>query len=115
MLREIETLLNKEVFLTASLSKQSRELYTQLISNLGKGEASCIALAKFTKGTVVTDDRAARQTCVDLELSYTGTLGILKACVPDGTILVEKADGLLEQMISQGFYSPVRRISDILP
>ena len=68
----------------------------------------------MSKAIVVTDDRAARQQCYNFNVPFTGTIGILKACVIDGTIKLNKADIYLGKMIKQGFYSPVRSISEIL-
>jgi len=39
---------------------------------------------------------------------------ILKAGVIDGTIPLNQADTVLDRMIKQGFYSPVRSISEII-
>jgi predicted nucleic acid-binding protein len=113
-LQKFETLLNNKSFMIVSLSDKARQTYSNLIAHSGKGEASCIAVAKASKGIVVTDDRAARQQCHHLHVLFTGTIGILKACVIDKTIRLNQADIYLDKMIKYGFYSPVRSISEIL-
>ena len=113
-LQKLETLFDNKSFMIASLSEKGRQLYSNMIAHLGKGEASCIAAAKVSKAIVVTDDRAARQQCHNLHVPFTGTIGILKACVIDGTIKLNQADIYLDKMIKHGFYSPVRSISEIL-
>jgi len=113
-LQKIETFLENKIFTLISLSDQARQLYPNLIVHLGKGEASCIAAAKISQGIVVTDDRSARQQCRHSHVSFTGTIGILKACVIDGTTNLNQADIYLGKMIKQGFYSPVRSISEII-
>jgi len=113
-LQNFETLIDGKIFMLISLSNQARKLYSKMITHLGKGEASCIAVAKELKGIVVTDDRVARQQCSHFNIPFTGTIGILKACVIDGTINISQADICINKMIEQGFYSPVRSISEII-
>lgn len=113
-LQKLEILISNETFALVSLSDQARQAYSGLIAHLGKGEASCIALAKVAEGIVVTDDRCAKQQCNHLHVLFTGTIGILKASVMDGAINLNQADVYLDMMIKQGFYSPVRSISEII-
>jgi len=88
--------------------------FTELICYLGKGESSCIAMAKQRKMTVVTDDKAARNTCRQLNVPVTGTIGILKSSCIDHQLSVQDADSILAKMIGNGYYAPVQRISDIV-
>ena len=89
-------------------------LFAELLRTLGAGEASCIALARHRGGVVVSDDRAARRRCSDLGVPVTGTIGILKALCVDRALCADDADAVLARMVEIGFYSPVRRISDLL-
>ena len=91
-----------------------RALFTELLRTLGAGEASCIALARHRDGVVATDDRAARRWCYELGIPVTGTIGILKALCVDRALSADDADAVLARMVEIGFYSPVRRISDLL-
>ncbi|MBW1803887.1 MAG: hypothetical protein JRJ85_24540 [Deltaproteobacteria bacterium] len=84
------------------------------ISHLGKGEASCIAVAREQKAVVATDDRTARKQCSLMKVRFTGTIGILKATLLKGQVTREQADNILLKMIQAGFYSPVRSIADII-
>jgi predicted nucleic acid-binding protein len=118
VLKRIEPLLNRKIFSLISLSEDGRRLYSSLIACLGRGEASCIAAANQTgqakiRKIVVTDDRAARKQCHQLHIPFTGTIGILKASVSEGRVSAVQADIYLDRMIRQGFYSPVRSISEI--
>jgi predicted nucleic acid-binding protein len=111
----IEVALEEERLGAAgNLTAEERRIYRELLRSLGPGEASCVAWAKARGGTVVTDDRAARGACGERDVLVTGTIGILKACVQDGTLEAEEADATLELMIDDGYYSPVRRVSDLL-
>ena len=77
-------------------------------------ESSTITYAHAHQHIVVSDDRAARQHCTNINLPVTGTIGILQACVQDQTLQLEEADSILAKMINKGFYSPVKSISHIL-
>lgn len=113
-LKKLEKLLSDKTLTPVSLSDQARQLYSALMIHLGRGEASCLAIAEVSNGIVVTDDRSARLQCNHSHIPFTGTIGILKACVKDGAIDLRQADMYLDKMIKQGFYSPVRSISGII-
>lgn len=102
------------VFTSTVMSAEERNTYARCIEQLGSGEASCLAVAASRACVVATDDRAARTACEAHDVRYTGTLGILKASCLDGQLSVQDADDLLATMVRQGFYSPIRRIRDIL-
>lgn len=112
-LETIRELIRNETFILRSLSTTEHERFLELIRHLGKGEASCIALAGKRNHVVMTDDRAARTQCFRIGILFSGTIGILKASWRDGQITLEQADSILHRMINRGFYSPVRNISDI--
>ena len=113
-LKPIDGLIKNNIFKLCTLTGKERELFSDLIKHLGKGEASCIAIAKEQSAIVVTDDRTARRQCSKMDISVTGTVGILKASLLDGTINRNQADDILKKMIKSGFYSPVRSINDIV-
>jgi len=115
-LMEIESGIQKGYF-TAERAlnlPDERNLYRSLLRVLSSGEASCLTCAISRGGMVVTDDRAARECCIEHGVSVTGTIGILKACCLDQTLKTADADLILTTMIEKGYLSPVRRISDIL-
>ena len=113
-LKQIDTHLNSKVFKLVSLSVAEHKYFLEMIRHLGKGEASCIAFAKERTAVVVTDDRATRKRCSIMEISFTGTIGILKSSFLDGHITLLQADDILSEMIQAGFYSPIRSISSIV-
>lgn len=67
-----------------------------LETQIGRGEASAIALAIEKRGCLlILDDYKARRLAAQLELSYTGTLGIIvaakqKGIVPSAKHLINK-------------------------
>lgn len=113
-LQLIEDAVLNGVFGTAKqyTSPGERNTYRALLRNLGSGEASCIAFAETNGGIVVTDDKTARDCCIERGVKYTGTIGILKACLADGAVSEDDANEILNKMIKAGYYSPIRRISD---
>jgi len=113
-LKQIDRLIDIETIKLVSISRQEHELFRQLSSHLGKGEASCIAYAKDRNVIVVTDDRSARKQCSQMNIPVTGTIGILKASVLDEHLDLDQADKVLSKMIDAGFYSPLRSMADII-
>ena len=114
-LRAIAECVRARRFRQTSLDWQERVVFGELLGHLGAGEASCIAVACYRHGVVVTDDRAARACCVDRKIRFTGTVGILKASCLDGQITADEADEMLSAMVEHGFSAPVSKIRDILP
>jgi predicted nucleic acid-binding protein len=112
-LRRIEKVIGENGFDLITLSAREHGFYVTLLDFLGKGEASCIAHARFSPCVVVSDDKACRRTCDLYKIKYTGTIGILRAACSERHISVEKADLILTSMIHAGFYSPVRKISEV--
>ena len=110
----IDKLIEDKIFKICNMSQKERRIYTDLNGQLGKGEASCIAVVKEQGLLVVTDDRAARRQCSQIGISITGTIGIIKASLRDGQITVDQANNILQKMTDFGFYSPVRKIDDLI-
>ena len=114
-LQKVEDAVAAGEFTSADmLSAEEREIYRGLLHVLSRGEAACISCAKSRDGLVVTDDMTARQCCIESGVAFTGTIGILKACVLDGSVPPQEADGILQAMVDAGFHSPVSRISSLL-
>ena len=114
-LREIESALTAAKLSSAPpLSAAERNTFRELLRILAPGEASCIACAQTRGGTVVTDDRIARQCCAERNVKFTGTIGILKACCLNRMLSLQEADVILQAMIDAGYFSPVRSISGII-
>lgn len=114
-LREVETAVTGGEFGDEEgFSAEERDVYLERLRTLSPGEASCISLAQTCGGVVATDDRTARNTCFNNGVPFTGTIGILKACVLDGTLSLQEADDVLRAMTGAGYHSPVRRISAVV-
>ncbi|MBN1129468.1 MAG: hypothetical protein JXA71_10805 [Chitinispirillaceae bacterium] len=113
-LREVEVLLKDNRFKLITLSKKEQTFYISLIDSLGRGEAPCIAHAQYANCIVASDDKAARKVCDRHKIPYTGTVGILIASCRESQITGDAADSILRKMVRAGFYSPIRRISDVV-
>ena len=96
------------------LTPGERRRYQELLTRLGPGEASLVAVAASRSGTIATDDRVARESCSAGGVSVTGTIGILLAATRDHQITAAEADQALLRMMESGFYSPVNSISQLL-
>jgi len=114
ILKQVDKLIDDKIFKLVSLSRLEHKDFLELIGHLGKGEASCIALAKEQTAVVITDDRTARMRCSLMKIPFTGTVGILKASLIDEQISLDQANESLCKMIEAGFYSPIRSIADIV-
>ncbi|MBN2420270.1 MAG: hypothetical protein JXL81_12850 [Deltaproteobacteria bacterium] len=112
--KTMDDLIERQVFALYSMSQKERQAYVDLNLQLGKGEASCIAVAREHGLIVVTDDRAARRRCSQVSVPVTGTIGIIKASLLDGQITVHQANDILKKMTDFGFYSPIRKIDDLI-
>ncbi len=96
------------------MTMPENQLFVDLLRTLSSGEATCVVLAGYRAGIGATDDRAARSSCAERGIPVTGTIGILKVLCVDRTITSEEAEAVLARMVDAGFYSPVRRVSDLL-
>jgi predicted nucleic acid-binding protein len=97
-----------------SMTDDERHAYRTLLKRLNEGEASCLIVASARGGRVLTDDRDARKIAMEMQISVSGTLGILVLLVDLGHISMQEADELLKLMIEKGYFSPIRSLVEIL-
>ena len=88
--------------------------FRQFVKYLGKGEASCFAVAVNRAYKIATDDKDARQWAVRLTIPHTGTLGILAMLVKQGTITLLEGNTWLRQMIERGYHSPIQKLDELV-
>lgn len=60
------------------------------------------------------DDAKARKTANELGVPISGTLGFLVQAVRTALLGSDEADALLDEMITRGFRSPRRSISELV-
>lgn len=97
-----------------ALTSAEDSRFHQLTAHLGKGEASCLAVAAQRNYKLATDDKDARQRAVRLNIPYTGTLGILAILVRTSQITLTDGNNFLKQMTDSGYYSPLTRLDKLL-
>ncbi len=88
--------------------------YQILKEIFGIGEASCIAVALERHITLATDDMKARKMLQQFGEVVTGTLGILVRFINDGTISIDEANAILNDMIQEDSFSPVKDLTELL-
>lgn len=97
------------------LDDQVVELIPELEFRLDPGEAQALAVASVHGGTLVSDDRAARESARSLDVSVTGSIGVLVTAVEDERIAKSDADRWLKQWVDETAYrAPSRELSDYL-
>jgi len=99
-------------FEVLKLGEEETELYNSLRVKLGKGEASCLAIAKNMK--FLTDDSDARKVANILGVPVSGTIGALVHCIRKNIISKEEGNQILREMIAKGFYSSISDLDEIV-
>ncbi|AIG98413.1 putative nucleic acid-binding protein [Archaeoglobus fulgidus DSM 8774] len=101
-------------FEVLKLREEETELYNSLRVKLGKGEASCLAIAKNCNMKFLTDDSDARKVANILGVPVSGTIGVLVRCIEKNIISKEEGNQILKEMIAKGFYSPISDLDEIV-
>ncbi len=101
-------------FEVLKLEGEEIELYNSLRAKLGKGEASCLAIAKSRNMKFLTDDSDARKAANILGVPVSGTIGVLVRCIERNIISKEEGNKILKEMIAKGFYSPISDLDEIV-
>ena len=96
------------------LTEEEAALAARLSTRLGNGERSCLAAAVYRQGLLASDDLDARRIARQQSVPLTGTIGILALCVRRGNLSLEKANGLLNEMIASGYYSPFDSLDQLI-
>jgi len=100
--------------LTTLQNADELRLFGELLGDLHHGEAACLAIAFQRKWIFLSDDRSARQVAIKLEVSVSGTLGVLLSLAKRGVLRCEDGDLVLQAMLLKGYYSPIRSLSELL-
>ena len=85
-----------------------------LREHLGRGEASCLAVAQERGYRLASDDKDARRVARQLGISLTGTIGVLAILVRQGLISLAEGDRFLHEMVAAGYRSPLTTLGDVL-
>jgi predicted nucleic acid-binding protein len=99
---------------TFGMTADELAIANALPGRLGAGERTCLAVALYRGGLLVTDDRDARTLAERKGLAVSGTLGVLLRAVRRGYLAHETANVLLEEMVAGGYRSPVASLDELL-
>ena len=97
-----------------SLNEEEIGILSTLPANLHEGEASCIAIARNRGWWFLSDDLAARTMALKYTIHLSGSVGCLVMIVEKSIASLNQANGLLQEMIRQGYCSPVSDITPLL-
>jgi len=97
-----------------TLTDQELAFADGLSLRLGAGERTCVAVAFHRQGLFASDDLDARRVAEGYGIPMTGTVGILVLCVRQHHLSQDRAEALLEDMVAQGYRSPVIGLGDLL-
>jgi predicted nucleic acid-binding protein len=102
------------IHLISMANEQELQLFGKLSSRLHRGEASCLAIAQQRHWSLLTDDRAARNEALNLDIRVSGTLGCLVLMVERDLYTLEQTNIWLTEMIRQGYWSPVTDLTGLI-
>lgn len=111
--RQVDELLARNDLALATLQgRDELERWATYTLRLDAGEAATLAAAAGRGWSIAVDERAARRIAArDLGTDrVTGTVGILRAAVAQDHITIDEGDQLLQLMIDDGYWSPVRSL-----
>lgn len=97
--------------LTSVSDQDEIDTFAALPRRLHRGEASCIAIARHRSWLFLTDDKAARGIAVDYRVRVSGSIGCLILAVEKRLLSADEANSLLQEMIAQGYRSPVNDLT----
>lgn len=102
-----------EWLLVTGLEGNEEDLYRKLKKQLHPGEASCLAIAINREWAFMTDDKDARKLADVYEVPLSGTIGSLYFSIDQKLISAKEANDLLQQMIENGYHSPVPKLKGL--
>lgn len=102
------------IFLTSVADEQEIRTFSDLPARLHYGETSSIAIAQHRDWLFLTDDLMARGHAVQSGIRISGSVGCLVLAVERGLCDQEQANGWLQQMMREGYHSPVSDLTALL-
>ena len=93
---------------------RERTLFLQLCTQLGAGEASCLAVAVVRGYSFLTDDMKARKVARTEGVTVSGSVGVLLELIRIHKLTLEEGNNILRTFIQHGYFSPVERLDEFL-
>jgi predicted nucleic acid-binding protein len=113
--QQVDELVGRDQLAAATLEgRDELERWATYTLRLDAGEAATLAAAAARGWSIAVDERAARRIAAqDIGTNrITGTVGILRAAVTENHLTIDEGDGLLQQMIDDGYWSPVQSLRE---
>lgn len=104
--RAINLIEEGEWLLVTELESRELEIYSELSSKMGIGEASCLAIALTRKWSFLTDDKRARKFAIKHNITLSGSYGVLISAIENGILSRYEANELLQMMRRNRYHSP---------
>ena len=102
------------IHLTSLTDEAELRCFLDFPQKLHQGEASTLAIALHCEWLLLTDDLDARKAARKLGIRLSGSIGCLVLAVKRKLCSLNQANTLLEQMIREGYHSPVNDITNLL-
>jgi predicted nucleic acid-binding protein len=102
------------IHLTSLSHEQELRYFRELPARLHRGEMSSLAIARHRGWLLLTDDRAARTEATRLGVLVSGSLGCLVLAVERHLCSLAQANSWLQEMMRQGYRSPVTDLTPLL-
>jgi predicted nucleic acid-binding protein len=97
-----------------TMTEEELQLSRELPRRLHYGEVSCLVIGQERGWQVLTDDQAARRTAKQRGIAVSGSVGCLVLAVKRGLCSLGQANAWLQQMIAQGYRSPVTDLTPLM-
>lgn len=97
------------------LNEKENTMFLNFCKKLGKGEASCLAIAISRGHDLLSDDMAVRKIALREGVRFSGSIGVLLELTRMGRIGLEKGNEILNGFIKCGYYSPVNKLDGLTP
>ena len=100
--------------LTSMADDQELRSFHEMPARLHRGESSCLAIARHRNWLLLTDDRDARREAMRQGIRVSGSIGCLVLAVDHGICSLSQANIWLDEMIKQGYHSPVTDLTPLI-
>ncbi|MBI3801676.1 MAG: DUF3368 domain-containing protein [Deltaproteobacteria bacterium] len=94
--------------------RRERALFLRLRTQLGVGEASCLAVAIVRGYDFLSDDMKARKVARTEGVTVSGSVGVLLELIRIRKLTLEEGNNILKTFIQYGYFSPVQGLDELL-
>ena len=95
------------------LNEKENIMFLNFCKKLGRGEASCLAIAISRGYDLLSDDMAVRKIALREGVRFSGSIGVLLELIRMDRIGIEKGNEILNGFIKCGYYSPINKLDEL--